>query len=201
MPPELSESGRAELARIVGVLADAGILAPTAPDPDDLAEATADAGEPVTAGTVLGAVQEADFWHPGFDADAHLANLAFHDGHVEQFADTLTEQVDDLARLTGEAVRLERVEVSDVGEHRLRLHLADGTHDLAYRGHVKYLSTVLHVTIARAAGVRLAWLWVDQGVWITALRGTTVEALNARLDPPEHEGWSWVDEAEPLAAG
>jgi hypothetical protein len=65
------------------------------------------------------------------------------------------------------------------------------------------VSTVVHVAVARAAhaqGRRLAWLWVDQGVWITALRGgTTVEALNAELDGSER--WEWVDEQTPTAAG
>ena len=52
----------------------------------------------------------------------------------------------------------------------------------------------------RAPTVRLAWLWVDQGVWITALRGgTTVEALNAEL--AGSEPWEWVDEQAPTAAG
>jgi hypothetical protein len=34
---------------------------------------------------------------------------------------------------------------------RLRLRLGDREQTLAYPGHVKYLSTVLHVAIARAA--------------------------------------------------
>jgi hypothetical protein len=52
----LSEEGRAELVRIVGVLADAGV---PAPDPADLEDGVADAGEPVTAGTVLGVGRQA----------------------------------------------------------------------------------------------------------------------------------------------
>ena len=155
----------------------------------------------VTAGTVLGAFLEADHRHPGFDAAAHGEHLAFHDGHVEQFAESLREQVDDLARVAGVTVHLDRLEITDDWRHHVRLRLGGDTHDLEYRGHPKYLSTVLHVTVARAARPRLAWLWVDQGVWITALRGTTVDELNAQLGAPDHERWTWVDEEEPLAAG
>ena len=202
-PPALSDHGRAELARIVGVLGRAGILAPRLPDPADLQESVADAGEPVTAGTVLGALQEAEYWHPGFDADDHLAALAFHESHGEQLADTVAGQVDDLARLVGDVltVRLEHLEIGE--RHRIGLRLGDESQDLDYRGAAKYLSTVVHVAVARAAhaqGRRLAWLWVDQGVWITALRGgTTVEALNAEL--AGSEPWEWVDEQAPTAAG
>ncbi|MEJ2860751.1 hypothetical protein [Actinomycetospora flava] len=201
--PELSPEGRTETERLLRVLARAGVLPPTVPDVDAIAEAVADAGEPPTAGSVLGAIGEAGFWHPGFDAGPHLANLAFHDGHAEQFADTLREQVDDLARLVGDAltVRLEHVEITDDWRHHLRLRLGDDVADLDYAGHVKYLSTVLHVAVARAAraaGARLAWLWVDQGVYIAVPAGGLAE-LNAVA--PEHERWSWVDEDEPMAAG
>ena len=103
------------------MLGRAGVLAPRLPDPADLQESVADAGEPVTAGTVLGALQEAEYWHPGFDADEHLAALAFHDGHGEQLADTVAGQVDDLARLVGDAltVRLEHLETGE--RHRIGL--------------------------------------------------------------------------------
>ncbi|GAA4917895.1 hypothetical protein GCM10023204_25320 [Actinomycetospora succinea] len=201
-PPALTEKGRAETERVLRVLGEAGVLS-AVPDVDAIAEAVADAGEPPTAGSVLGAIGEAGFWHPGFDAEPHLANLAFHDGHVEQFVDTLREQVDDLARLVGDAlaVRLEHVEITDDGRHHLRLRLGDDVADLDYAGHVKYLSTVLHVAVARAAyaaGTRLAWLWVDQGVYL-AVPATGLAELNAVA--PDHERWSWVDEDEPMAAG
>ncbi|GLZ47885.1 hypothetical protein Acsp06_40700 [Actinomycetospora sp. NBRC 106375] len=185
------------------MLAEAGVLPTAVPDVDAIAEAVADAGEPPTAGTVLGAIGEAAYWHPGFDAEPHLADLAFHDGHAEQFADTLREQVEDLARLVGDAlaVHLEHVEITDDGRHHLRLRLGDDVADLDYAGHVKYLSTVLHVEVARAAhaaGTRLAWLWVDQGVYL-AVPVTGLAELNAVA--PDHERWSWVDEDEPVAAG
>lgn len=97
-----------------------------------------------------------------------------------------------------------RLEHLDIGErHRLGLRLGDEVHDLDHRGAGKYLSTVLHVAVARAAhahGRRLAWLRADQGVRIAALRGgTTVEALNA--EPAGSEPWEWADEQPPTAAG
>jgi hypothetical protein len=69
-PRALSGEGRAELARVVRVLADAGVLARPVPDPGDLEASVADAGEPVTAGTVLGALTEREH---------DLEGLAFHD--------------------------------------------------------------------------------------------------------------------------
>ncbi|MFC5141450.1 hypothetical protein ACFPK1_24655 [Actinomycetospora rhizophila] len=199
--PELSAEGRAETTRLLRVLGEAGVLART-PDVDAIAEAVADAGEPPTAGSVLGAIGEADFWHPGFDPEPHLAHLAFHDGHTEQFVDTLRDQVDDLARLLGNepAVHLEHAAIGDDGRHHLRLRLGDEVREVEYPGHPTYLSTVLHAAVARAAPGRLAWLWVDQGVWI-ATPTVDVDRLNAELGAPDHERWTWVHEEEPVAAG
>lgn len=213
-PPTLSPSGRAELARIVGIADRAGLFRPRAPRPVDLMESVADAGEPVTISTVLGAVGEAECWHPGFRADDHLAALEHHHSHVEQLPQSLEGQVDDLARLIGDAltVRLLEVDVADDGRTRMRLLLGDDERTLDYQGHVKYLSTVLHATVARALRAarpvpadrewpRLAWTWSDQGAWIAALRTTTVEALNADLGKAVEEPWQWVDEQPPTAAG
>jgi hypothetical protein len=77
--PALSPAGERELARVVGLLAGAGVFAPRAPEPAQLAEAVADAGEPVLAEAVLIAVEEAGHHHPGFRPAEHTANLAFHD--------------------------------------------------------------------------------------------------------------------------
>jgi hypothetical protein len=99
--PALSPEGRKELDRVVAVLAEAGVFAPRAPDPAQLSEAVADAGEPVLVEAVLMAGEEAAFWHPGFRSAEHSANLAFHDSHVEQFADVLQAQIDDVVRLAG----------------------------------------------------------------------------------------------------
>ena len=151
---------------------------------------------------MLGALQEAEYWHPGFDADDHLAALAFHDSHGEQLADTVAGQVDDLARLVGDAltVRLEHLEIGRAPPHRPAPRRREP--GLDYRGAAKYLSTVLHVTVARAAQAqgtpRLALGRpgrLDHG----AAHGTTVEALNAEL--AGSEPWEWVDEQAPTAAG
>jgi hypothetical protein len=92
--------------------------------------------------------------------------------------------------------------------NRTRLRLAiDGTErELDYAGRPKYLSTVLHVTMARAMVATGAprWLaWSDQGVRSTALAPGGVERLNVELAPATGTtgGWEWVAEQEPVAAG
>ena len=215
-PPELSPSGRAALAHVVGVADRAGLFAPRAPQPADLVEAVADAAGPVTLDVVLAALEEADFWRPGFRAADHLRALAFHDAHVEQLPETLEAQVADLDRLAGDAldVHLREVDLADDGgavRTRLRLgfRAADGERDeaLDYRGDPKYLSTVVHVAVARAllaaapSGPWLAWTWSDQGVWLAALRPAALEPLNRELGRALSEPWRWVDTEEPVAAG
>lgn len=73
-------------------------------------------------------------------------------------------------------------------------------------GAPKYLSTGLHAALAtvlreRGSGYRFAWLWSDQGCWITLLPDGAVAALNAELQPAAGEAWSWIDEDPPLDAG
>lgn len=211
-PAALSAEGRRELARIVDVLAGAGVLAPEAPDPAQLSEAVADYGEPVTAVSVLGAIAEADHYHPGFPASDYSANLAFHASHTEQLPDVLQDQVHDLVRLAGDGLAdvtaVVKVGSSETGRVPTTLRLAVGGQDrvLAYAGAHKYLSTVLHAALAqvlreRRTGHRLAWLWSDQGVWLFGLADGTVESLNRELAGPPTEAWAWVDEQPPHAAG
>jgi hypothetical protein len=215
-PPELSPSGRAALAHVVGVADRAGLFAPRTPQPTDLVEAVADAGEPVTLDVVLTALAEAGYWRPGFHGEDHRRALAFHDSHVEQLPVTLEAQVADLDRLAGDAldVHLREVELADDGgavRTRLRLgfRTADGEGDeaLDYRGAPKHLSTVVHVAVARALlaaapeGPWLAWTWSDQGVWLAALRPGALEPLNRELGRALLEPWRWVDTEEPVAAG
>jgi hypothetical protein len=211
--PALSPEGRRELDRVVAVLAAAGVFAPRAPEPAQLSEAVADAGEPVLAETVLMAGEEAEFWHPGFRAADHSANLAFHDSHVEQFADDLQAQADDVVRLAGGGLAgvSVAVEIGDPDRDgsvptRLRLAVDGEERVLDYPGASKYLSTVLHVALAgiardRRSERRLAWLWSDQGVWLAGLADGVVERLNAVLGEAAGEGWEWVDEQQPTAAG
>lgn len=73
--PVLSAEGRERLDRVLDVLVGAGVLPDGVVDPDRIAASVADHGEPVTSGTVLGALDEAgpDGWdalldhHPAED--------------------------------------------------------------------------------------------------------------------------------------
>jgi hypothetical protein len=185
------------------------VFAPRTPDPAHLAEAVADHGEPVTAFAALSALHEADHYHPQFRMADHDANLAFHDSHVEQDPDLLREQAADLVRLAaggldGVPVTIEVDTAGGAPVVPTRIRVGERVVD--YAGDVKYLSTVLHVALAaelrrRATGRRLAWLWSDQGVWLTGLADGEVERLNAALGAAADEGWEWVDEQPPVAAG
>ena len=212
-PVTLSPDGEREAARVVTVLADAGVFAPDAPDPADLHAPLADYGEPVTAEGVLSALEEASYYVPGFDAARYTANLAFHDSHGEQFVSTVDEQVADLVRLAGGGLDDVSADVAlaDSGNSpriptRIRLRIGADEQVLAYDGAAKYLSTVVHAALARASrerrtGRRLAWLWSDQGVWISSLPDGAVAPLNGTLGRAAGEGWEWVDEQDPIAAG
>jgi hypothetical protein len=212
-PDPLSPDGARELARAVAVLASAGVLAPHAPEPEQLREAVADHGEPVTADVVLAAMAEADWFRPSFRVSEYPANLAFHDSHGEQLAEVLRAQVEDIVRLAagglaGVSAVIEIRYPEDAGPVATRIRLADGGAErvLDYAGAAKYLSTVLHVSLARVlhergTGRRLAWLWSDQGVWLSGLRDGGVDELNAALGRAAGEGWEWVDEQPPIAAG
>jgi len=206
----LSPDGERDLARVVAALADAGVFAPQVPDPAYLRDPVADQGEPVTADTVLAALDEVSYYRPGFDPSVYSANLAFHPSHSEQFADVLRAQVDDIVRLAGGGLdgltpAVELTERAGTGRVPTVIRLADDR-VLAYDGAVKYLSTELHVALARILRVRrgplrLAWLWSDQGVWLSGLPDKTVERLNAALGAAAGAGWEWVDEQAPTAAG
>ncbi|MBK7624402.1 MAG: hypothetical protein IPJ14_17520 [Kineosporiaceae bacterium] len=216
--PGLSPEGEAEVDRLVAVLSRAGILSPKAPEARFLYPAVADRGEPVTVDDVLRCLGEVNYWYPDVDATRYAANLAQHENHVEQWDDYLAAQVADLAELAGGAVPVvvERIrqafvgDESDVLRNQLDLTVAGRPLHLDYLGVAKYLSTVLHVEIARAlraagAPLRIAWLWQDD-VLLAGLPDQDLDRLNADLaltpaDPDGWGGWSWVDESEPLALG
>jgi hypothetical protein len=147
------------------------------------------------------------------DAARCTANLAFHASHSEQFEGTLRDQIADVVRLSRGALAVRDIAID--------LRLADGTGPrptctiamtvndtritISYAPAAKYLSTQLHVALALAlcragSGVRLAWHWDAQGVWLSALRPDALEFLNS--GPGGRAGaWQWVDDAEPIAAG
>jgi hypothetical protein len=216
-PPPLSEENEQVVADIVGALQTAGVLPAGQPDPSDLYEAVADAVDHgaghLGVSDVLTALYEAHFHHPDLDPEAWWANLAFHESHVEQTGAELSEQIADLARLVGggTAVALreieQRFEAEGADRDRTRLTVAVGRDELVldYAGAPKHLSTELHVALAQAlesAGgqaVRLAWLWSDQGVWVTGLPPEALRPLNAALvsTSGSDEVWSWVTDREP----
>lgn len=214
--PELSKSRAARVRQIVAALADEGVFQPEVPPPAALYPPVAERDEVPNQEVVLTALFEADYHDRSFEPARYMANLAFHDSKSEQFAETIESQVADLARLCGDALAIEGLEVDDrqiAGKTRgglcvIRFRAAGKLVELRYLAASKYLSTVLHVTVAQAlreAGSikRLAWLWNDQGAWIAALQDGGVDRLNAAAGAVTrgYEGWSWIDQAQPVIAG
>lgn len=220
--PVLAPARKGLVRRVVTLMGDAGVFAPDVPDPAMLFEGVADWDGPVTQGAVLGALAEANYWHPDFDPERCMTNVVMHDSHAEQYEDTLEAQIADLVRLAGGAL--------DVRDVATDLNLLDGHDGLDGRGphppctitmtvngkavamryapEAKYLSSHIHVALARAlkaadCGKRLAWLWNDQGAWIACLPDGAVERLNAGpgFDKAGFGGWEWIDASEPFAAG
>lgn len=196
-----------EVRRIVDVLRGAGVLTAVPPEgelPD---------GDDVLAADVLSAAYEQLCVRAPLHVDpvAELGPVAFHDSHVEQLTDSLAHQVADLVRLGGLDDVTVDVELDDrsptaVVPTTLRITDGTGVRTATYAGAAKYLSTVVHVELARllhrrSTGTRLAWTWNDQGVWLTALTGVTVDELNTALGPAAGDGFTWVDQEEPIAAG
>ena len=183
---------------------------------EHLFEAVADYGIPVTHDGVLTALHEAGYYHPTFDAARCMTNLVFHDTHSEQYRETITNQIEDLAQLSLGALDVRNVRVhlelaAGPGPHppcTITMNVNQSPVVVTYAPAAKYLSTHLHVALAvalRDASVerRLAWLWTDQGVWISALRPGAVDRLNADAGRADGAlgGWEWVHDAEPIAAG
>lgn len=178
--PDLSAEGRDRLAHTLAVLERAGVLPPGVVEPDALVGGVADHGEPVTSGSVLGALGEAgpDGW------DTLLALLSTW---AEQDP---AEHAAALDRLAGP-------------EHRVAVTAAsmavDGTVVAALTpGHPKALDPAPLVAAARAlhdrGAPRIAWLWTDQLVWLATPSVSPAE-LNDLLDQPAYELWEWADEA------
>lgn len=211
VPQPLSGEDRQELAHLLTVLYDAGIIAPDKPETEMLVEAVSDVGgDQVDAETVLAALQEAVYYHEDFDAARYLANLRFHAEQVEQFADTIAEQLSDLAALAGAPPLLTLTHVQctalaeGTGKVQLMLQARVGASELAVETPVfsKYLNFALFVRMARAlqqaqAPRRVAWWVSDVGVWFTGLAADTdLRALNHALNCREAQGWQWIDAQE-----
>jgi hypothetical protein len=214
--PVLAPARKGVVRRVVKLMADEGVLAPEVPDPAMLFEAVADWGGPVTQASVLGALAEANYWHPAFDPERSMANAVMHDSHSEQFEEVLRSQIDDLVRLARGAlivgdVVIDLALLNGSGPHppcTISMTINDRLVAMRYAPAAKYLSTHIHVVLARAlkamgCGKRLAWLWTDQGAWIACLVDGAVERLNAGpgFDRDGFDGWDWIDASEPMAAG
>lgn len=212
--PELSASRRAAVRRVVGAMADHELFAPDVPAPELLYPGIADMDETVQPDSVLSALCEIDYYHPGVDPARFGGNLLMFDSKTEQDADYLRAMVVELARLSELEARDVSVETdwttatSGSTPVRIALTLAGEPLTIAYAGAIKYGSTHLpHAIAARldaaGTGKRLAWLWTDQGAWISCLADGAVEALNSRLKLTGRSRcqWDWVSEAEPFAAG
>jgi hypothetical protein len=218
--PILAPARKRLVRRIAALMGEEGIFAPDLPDPAILYEGVADWGGPVTQASLLMALGEADYWHPGQSPERHMARLAVHDSHSEQFDETVREQIADLIRLAEGALVVQDIAIDlrlpegrGLGRGReahcmIAMTVNGAPLRLTYRPAAKYLSTHLHVALARAlrdtgAERRLAWLWCDQGAWISCLTAGADQRLNSG---PGHDrrgfgGWSWIDEASPVAAG
>jgi hypothetical protein len=214
--PELSRSRAASVRRIIAALAAEGVFAPEVPVASALYDPIAERDEPPNQEVVLTALHEANYYVASFDPKRHLANLAFHDSKAEQFEETIAGQISDLARLCADHLQITDVAIDHplVDGRRTQppcciSFLANGRRvEISYIPAAKYLSTHLHFAIAGALreqgkGRRLAWLWNDQGAWICALHEGGAERLNAAPGAVKRgfEGWSWIDEATPFAAG
>ena len=211
--PQLSARKQAEVRRIVRVMAEHGLFAPEAPDPALLYAGVAERDFPVKPDSILEALCEVDYYHPGTDPEHWMANLVMHDSKGEQ---DVSGQIADIARLAGGAldVRDAVVRHGAVPGHRRAVQV-DVTMTvngeavvLSWLGDVKYLSTHIHHALATrlrngGSGKRLAWLWDDQGAWMSMVDDGAVESINAALKLGDRArcAWGWMDEGEPMAAG
>ena len=195
-------------------MAKHGIFAPEVPDATLLYPGVADMDESVQPDTILATLGELDYYHPGIDPARFGANLLMFDSKTEQDSDYLhdiTVALAGLARLEARDVTVECEWPAQRGRSvpvRITLLLDGEPLIISYTGQNKYGSTHLpHVIASRldaaANGLRLAWLWTDQGAWISGVSDGAVEALNAELKLGRRSRcqWDWVAEAEPFAAG
>jgi len=214
-PPDLSPARKTAVRKVVHIMAEHGVFAPETPDPALFFPGVADMDESVKPDTILAALAELDYYHPGTDPAHFMANLAMLDSKTEQDPDYLRGQIADLDRLAGGTLQIADVVIDAawppaerIMPVRIAMTVNGAPLAIAYDGDVKYASSHIQHALAlrldaAKAGRRFAWLWTDQGAWLSALPDGAVEALNAalKLKPQGRCVWEWVSDAKPFAAG
>ncbi|MFL9839504.1 hypothetical protein ABS767_00890 [Sphingomonas sp. ST-64] len=209
--PELSVNKQVQVRRVVKVMAQAGVFATTPPDPALLYAGAAEMGWSIQPDVILLALQEADYYHPGFDPAPHFATLAFHDIQVETPAERIEAMIRDLERLSVGALVIADLRVAqDIVDADARTVRTSAT--LTINGmplsvtedhHFNYFPLGLHRALAAhmPPDRRFAWLWVDQGAFVTALPPRAVEAMNEalKLTPKSRCFWDWITDIDPPA--
>jgi hypothetical protein len=202
--PALSPARQGQVRRAVQVMADAGVFAPTAPDPAILYPGVAEQDETVKPDTILLALVEANYYHPDFDPASCMANLAQHDMQVEAFADYYEMVIADLVRLSRGALTVTDLAVTQTGSPqgdrmvRTTVTMTVNGEPLTLEAdhHIKYFDPFIHEALAARmpADLRLGWLWVDQGAFVTALVPGAVEAMNTafKLTDKSRCQWEWI---------
>ena len=187
-PPRLlTPAEMVALRDTIAILHQAGILAPQAPAAEDLAAAVAD-WDVVDNESVLNAVMEAGYYHPGYQEEHYSANLACIEIDVEQDSAALHDLIDDLLRLAGDDRASYRLHCkTDGGNTAIRLHLTSGGHtrEIARNLPPHGLDEALCSAIARflydsGAPRRLIWTGAET-LWLSSLPTDEPQAL-ARLN-------------------
>jgi hypothetical protein len=187
-PPRLlTPAEMAALRDTIAILHQAGILAPQAPAAEDLAAAVADEGA-VDSESVLIAVMEAGYYHPGYQEERYSANLACIDTDCEQDSAALHALIDDLLRLAGDDRASYRLNCEADGDNTaIRLQLTSGGHtrEIARNLPPHGLDEALCSAIARflydsGAPRRLIWTGAET-LWLSSLPADEPQAL-ARLN-------------------
>ncbi len=213
--PILSPKRQARVRRIVKIMTKHGIFAPDSPDPNLLFAGVADEGGPIGYDSILSAMAEVSYYHPDCAPDRWMANIVFLGAQVEQTAEYIQDQIQQIGAISNGVLKVTDIHVSapfpKIGNSvptDIHFTVNGEAASLNYNGAVKYLSTYVPHALAirfsaQSAGYRLAWLWTDTGPFVTALRDDAVEALNSglKLGARAPNRWEWIDQDEPYAAG
>ena len=203
-PRPLTPAEMVALRDTIAILHQAGILAPQAPAAEDLAAAVADWGV-VDNESVLSAVMEAGYYHPGYQEERYSANLACIDTDCEQDSAALHALIDDLLRLAGDDRASYRLNCEADGDNTaIRLQLTSGGHtrEIARNLPSHGLDEALCGDIARflydsGAPRRLIWTGAETR-WLSSLPASEPQAL-ARLNQAlgltedEWNAWRYLD--------